>query len=120
MRTLCYLNEINFFETDVRPTKDMTIAQFTSIQAGCPGAPKQTLCKRLGLEPWSAFILRMEWLGFFDERVIPFDCCSPRDIVSLLFSEKLIFAPTEKDMVVLCDEVIAETPRRKKKNTSLP
>lgn len=112
--TICYLNEINFFETDVRPTKDMTIAQFTSIQAGCPGAPKQTLCKRLGLEPWSAFILRMEWLGFFDERVIPFDCCSPRDIVSLLFSEKLIFAPTEKDMVVLCDEVIAEYPDGKK------
>ncbi|MDD3671925.1 MAG: saccharopine dehydrogenase C-terminal domain-containing protein, partial [Synergistaceae bacterium] len=112
--TICYLNEINFFETDVRPTKDMTIAQFTSIQAGCAGAPKQTLCKRLGLEPWSAFILRMEWLGFFDERVIPFDCCSPRDIVSLLFSEKLIFAPTEKDMVVLCDEVIAEYPDGKK------
>lgn len=119
--TICYLNKINFFETDVRTTIGMTIAQFTSSQAGYTGNPKEALCKRFGLEPWSAFILRMEWLGFFEESVLPFESCSPRDVISLLFDKKLLFSPSERDMVVLCDEVIAEYPggERKKFESTL-
>ena len=113
--TICYLNEIKFFETDISPTKEMTIAQFTANQAGSHGDPKKAVCKRLGLGPWSTFILRMEWLGFFEERILPFDSCSPRDVVSLLFGEKLLFKPSERDMIVLCDEVIAEYPRGERK-----
>jgi len=113
--TICYLNKIKFFETDVRPTKGMSIAQFTSIQAGYPGDPREALCKRFGLESWSSFILRMEWLGFFEDTILPFESCSPRDVISLLFDKKLVFGPSERDMVVLCDEVVGESPSGKRK-----
>lgn len=113
--TICYMNEIGFFETEVKPVSGMTFADVTAALAGFPGDPKEALYKRFGLEPWSAFILRMEWLGFFDERPLPFESCSPRDVVSLLFSEKLLFDQSERDIVVLCDEVTAEYPNGKRK-----
>jgi saccharopine dehydrogenase-like NADP-dependent oxidoreductase len=108
--TICYMNEIGFFETEKKPVSGMTFAAYTADLAGYPGDPKKALCKRFGLEEWSAFILRMEWLGVFENKTLPFGSCSPRDVVSLLFSEKLLFGPHEKDLVVLCDEVVAEYP----------
>ena len=108
--TICYMNEIGFFETEAKPVNGMTIAAFSAALAGYPGDPKEAFCRRFGLGPWSTFIIRMEWLGFFDEKPLPFTSCSPRDVVSLLFSEKLVFAQSERDMVVLCDEVTAEYP----------
>ncbi len=113
--TICYLNKIGFFETEKKTAEGMTFASFTAAQAGYPGDPKEALCKRFGLEPWSAFIQRMEWLGFFEEKLLPSASFSPRDVVSLLFAEKLVFGPSEKDMVVLCDEVTAEYPNGDRK-----
>ncbi len=113
--TICYMNEIGFFETEAKPVSGMTFAAFTAALAGSPGDPKEAFCRRFGLGSWSAFILRMEWLGFFDEKPLPFASCSPREVVSLLFSEKLVFDQSERDMVVLCDEVTAEYPDGKRK-----
>lgn len=113
--TICYMNEIGFFDTEVQDTKGITFAQFTARQAGSNGSPKEALCKRFGLKPWSAFILRMGWLGFFDDNLLPFDKGSARDVVSLLFAEKLAFAPEERDLVILCDEVTAIFPDGTKK-----
>jgi hypothetical protein len=63
------------------------------------GDPKEAICKKFGLKPWSAFILRMEWIGFFDDRPLPLEEASPRDVVSLLFAEKLTISPDERDMI---------------------
>ena len=108
--TICYMNEIGFFDTGERDVRGMTFAGFTSRQAGAEGDPEAALCGRFGLEPWSAFIMRMGWLGFFDERPLPFERASARDVVSLLFGEKLVFAPEERDLVVLCDEIVSRFP----------
>jgi saccharopine dehydrogenase-like NADP-dependent oxidoreductase len=112
--TICYMNAIKFFDTDEQDTKGLTFAQFSARQAGASGDPKLAFCARLGLKPWSAFILRMGWLGFFDDRPIPFDRGSARDAVSLLFAEKLVFAPEERDLVVLHDEIKAVFPDGKR------
>lgn len=103
--TICYMNQIGFFDTDMRDTKGMTFAQFTARQAGGTGDAKKAFCERFGLRPWSAFIMRMEWIGFFKNEPLPFEKASARDVVSFLFAEKLVFLPDEKDMVILKDEV---------------
>jgi len=108
--TICYMNQTGFFDTNVQDTKGMTFAEFTARQAGGGGCAKEALCARFGLKPWSAFILRMEWLGFFDDVPLPFDSASARDVVSVLFAKKLVFAPDERDLVLLCDEVTAAYP----------
>lgn len=106
--TICYMNQIGFFETNVQYTHDMSFAEFTSRQCGLSGIPaKEAICTRFGVKEWSSFVLKMEWLGFFDDRKLPFERGSARDVVSCLFSEKLNFGPEEKDLVVLCDEIVA-------------
>jgi saccharopine dehydrogenase (NADP+, L-glutamate forming) len=108
--SICYMNALGFFETEKLDTKGLSFAGFTARQAGSSGDPKKAICKKFGVKPWSAFILRMEWIGFFDDRPLPFDEASPRDVVSLLFAEKLTISPEERDMIVLCDEITAKYP----------
>jgi len=103
--TICYMNRIGFFDTHVQDTKGLTFAQFTARQAGRSGDAKKALCDIFGLEPWSAFIMRMEWIGFFEDRPLLFETASAREVISFLFAEKLVFAPEEKDLVILKDEV---------------
>ena len=108
--TICHMNALGFFETEKQDTKGMSFARFTARQAGSSGGPKEAICEKLGLKPWSAFILKMEWIGFFDDRPLPSDSMSPRDVVSSLFAEKLTISPEERDMIVLCDEITARYP----------
>jgi saccharopine dehydrogenase-like NADP-dependent oxidoreductase len=58
----------------------------------------------------------MEWLGFFENRPLPLQEASPRDVVSILFGEKLVFTPEEKDLVILCDEIKVVNPNGKKQS----
>ena len=109
--TICYMNQIGFFETEPQNTEGMTFAGFTARQCGYEGMEaKEALCRRFDLKGWSAFVLRMGWLGFFDDRPLPFASASARDVVSYLFAEKLNFTPDERDLVVLCDEIVASFP----------
>ena len=104
--TICHMNAIKFFDTDEQNTSGLTFAQFTARQAGAAGKPpREALIEKLGLKKWSTFLLRMEWLGFFDDRPTPFERGSARDVVSFLFAEKLVYTPEERDLVVLVDEV---------------
>jgi saccharopine dehydrogenase-like NADP-dependent oxidoreductase len=118
--TICYMNKIRFFDTDEQDCEGLTFAQFTARQAGraktsCDA--KAALCEKFGLEPWSAFILKMEWLGFFSDRPLPFSRGSARDVVAVLFDEKLTLGPDEKDLVVLIDEITASYPDGRKRVT---
>ena len=52
-------------------------------------------------------MLRFRWLGLLDDGPVPFANVSPRDVVSRLFAEKLVYDKGEKDLVILQDEFIA-------------
>jgi len=112
--TISYMNSLGFFEEEKQDVRGLTFADFTLRQIGVPGKAKEVLCEALNLKPWSAFIMRMEWLGFFDEHFLPFEEASPRDIVSALFAEKLVYSEGERDLVVLCDEIKIITEDGKK------
>ncbi len=120
--TICHMNSLGFFEEDKQDCKGLTFAQFTARQARkADKDPETALCEALGLKPWATFILRMSWLGFFDDRPLPFEEGSARDVVSVLFGEKLFFKPEEKDLVILCDEikVVNADGSRKSYNSTL-
>lgn len=115
--TICHLNAMGFFEEDAKDLTGLTFGRFTAHQAGAEKSadPKKAVCDFLGCREWATVILRMEWLGFFDDRSLPFEKGSPRDVISALFSEKLVYQPGEKDLVILRDEVIASYPGGTKK-----
>lgn len=55
----------------------------------------------LGLPVHGLVLKQMKWLGLFDERPIPLAEGSPRDVLTLLFYEKLLLLPGERDLVVM-------------------
>ena len=117
--TICQMNRIDFFGDEKQNTKGLSFADFTARQAGGTGCPREALMKKLSIPVWSTVLLRMEWLGFFDDRPLPFDEGSPRDVVTALFEEKLVFEPDERDLIVLCDEIkTVDASGRKKTYTS--
>lgn len=113
--TISHMNTLGLFELDEMDLKGMTFAAFTAKLAGSEGDPKQALCRALGIKPWATFLLRMEWMGFFDNRPIPLDRGSARDVVTLLYGEKLVYSKNERDLVVLRDECIATFSDGKKR-----
>ena len=51
----------------------------------------------------------------FDDRPIPASCGCSRDLVRLLFGERLYYRPEERDLVVLKDEFVAFYPATSKR-----
>ncbi len=113
--TICHMNALGFFELGEMDLRGLTFAAFTAKLAGAAGDPKEALCRALGLKPWTAFILRMGWMGFFDERPIPLDRGSARDVVTVLFGEKMVFTKEERDLIILRDECLATFAGGKKR-----
>lgn len=69
--------------------------------------------EKLGLEPDSDIIKRLEWLGLFGEEQVPeFD--NRLDILSYLLEKKLIFKDDEKDMIILQHKFTVENADKSK------
>lgn len=120
--TICHMNALGFFELGEMDLRGLTFAAFTAKLAGAAGGdPKEALCRALGVKPWTAFILKMRWMGFFDDRAIPMERGSARDVVTLLFSEKMVFTKEERDLIILRDECLAAFPdgRRRRYRSTL-
>ena len=107
--TICKMNALGLFEESVLDMKGKTFRSFMAERAGLgkDSDVEPGLCERLRLEPYSTVMLRFGWLGLLDDRPIPFAKGSPRDVVSFLFAEKLVYSEEEKDLVILRDEFVA-------------
>jgi len=62
----------------------------------------------LGLKPYSAVIKRLEWLGLFDDKKLPTDKHTPLDYLNVLTLEKMSLDESERDMIVMHHEFIAD------------
>lgn len=113
--TICHMNALGFFELNEMDLRGMSFARFTAKMAGAEDNPKDALCRALGIKSWATFLLRMGWMGFFEDRVIPMDRGSARDVVAFLFDEKMVFAKHERDLIILRDECLAAFPDGKKR-----
>ena len=71
------------------------------------------VAKKLGLEPDSDIIKRLEWLGLFTEEQVP-DFDNRLDILSYLLEKKLVFKDNEKDMIILQHKFTVENADKSK------
>jgi saccharopine dehydrogenase-like NADP-dependent oxidoreductase len=115
--TIVAMNALGLFSQEREKLEGLTFRAFLAKRCGAadpPGA-EAALCAKLGLRPASAIFLRLKWLGLFDDRPIPASCGCSRDLVRLLFGERLYYRPEERDLVVLKDEFVAFYPATSKR-----
>jgi saccharopine dehydrogenase-like NADP-dependent oxidoreductase len=115
--TIVAMNELDLFSQAPEDLAGLTYAAFTARACGAPkGADAaQALCERLKIKPSTAIFERLQWLGFLDDQPIPAGMRCRRDVVRLLYGEKLFFDPGERDLIVLKDTVVASYPGGKRK-----
>jgi saccharopine dehydrogenase-like NADP-dependent oxidoreductase len=110
--TIVAMNALGLFSQEREQLEDLTFRAFLAKRCGAadPSGAEAALCAKLGLRPASAVFLRLKWLGLFDDRPIPASCGCSRDLVRLLFGERLYYRPEERDLVILKDEFVAFYP----------
>ncbi len=72
----------------------------------------------LNLDTYSTVIKRLEWLGLFSDKKLPDDRDNPLDFLNVLTLSKMPLDKSERDMVVMHHEFIAEYPSKKEYITS--
>jgi saccharopine dehydrogenase-like NADP-dependent oxidoreductase len=110
--TIVAMNALCLVETEEQDFTGMTFRGFMARQAGeaDPAKAEETVCKKLGIGRHSAVFERFTWLGLFDDRPLPMESGSARDVIAFLFDEKLVYAENERDLVILKDEMVAFYP----------
>jgi len=119
--TIVAMNALGLFSQEPEDLAGLSFAAFTARKCGAARSADagRGLCARLGLQPYSAIILRLKWLGFLEERPLPAGLACSRDVVRALYGEKLYFEPDERDLIILKDEVTAAYPDgRRERHTS--
>lgn len=113
--TIVKMNEMGLFEEGKTDLSGLTYKAFTAklVGAGEAEDAEEALLRFLGRESFSTVVLKLKWLGLLDDRKIPFKTGSPRDVVSNLYLEKLVFTDQEQDMVVMEHRYVAQMPGEK-------
>ena len=72
----------------------------------------------LKLTKYSTVIKRMKWLGLFSDKLLPSEKNNPLDFLNVITLEKMTLKPSERDMIVMHHEFIAEYSNKKEYITS--
>lgn len=102
-----------------QPLKDFTGRTFGDVTRHLVGAgpdkdPVKGAAEFLHLEPYSAVIKRLGWLGLFGDEPLPADRDNPLDYLNVLSLKKMALGKQDRDMIVMHHEFIAEYPGGKK------
>jgi len=105
------------------PVKDFSGGTYGDLTRHLIGAkPDDDLArataKFLGLELYATVIKRLEWLGLFSDEKLPEDKDNPLDYLNVLTLSKMLLDKSERDMIVMHHEFIAEYPSKKEYITS--
>ncbi len=94
---------LGLYDQEKRSLEGLTFAGLMRRLTGAPAkAPAlEAAAAFLGLPAHGLVMKQMKWLGLFDEREIPMAKGSPRDVLTLLYYEKLLLLPEERDLVVM-------------------
>ena len=107
-------------EDESHDLEGVTYKQFTVslIGADVNDDIKQAVANKLGLKTSSDIIKQLEWLGLFDDSVIPNRKGTNADVLLGLMQKKMVYAEHEKDMIILHNEAIVEFENRVEKRTA--
>jgi saccharopine dehydrogenase (NADP+, L-glutamate forming) len=82
----------------------------TELAPAAPGADaRAAVAAKLGLEPGSAIVARLAWLGLFETTPLPAPKASVLDNLTALMIERLRYEDGERDMIVLQHEFLARS-----------
>ncbi|HYA49232.1 MAG TPA: saccharopine dehydrogenase C-terminal domain-containing protein [Burkholderiales bacterium] len=110
-RTLMKMGELGLLEeAPVRDWTGRTYRDFLGLLVQAPAGAdvKTAVARRLRLEPGSEVISSLDWLGLFANEPLPVTKGSALDILAARMIERLVYAPGERDMVILRHEFLVE------------
>lgn len=88
------------------------------IGAGAQDDLVQAVAQYLDLKPYATVIKRLAWLGLFGNEQLPADRNTPLDYLNVLTLKKMALDESERDMVVMHHEFIAQYPSKNEYITS--
>lgn len=119
--TITAFLDLGLIENNTRhDLKNMTYANFMAALTGLelPGNILKHTADKLNIGIKDDIIKRMEWLGLFSDNQIPTAEGTCSDVLVDLMLTKMAYAPGEKDMIIVHNEVDAEFPGRTVKRIS--
>ncbi len=107
-------------EKEEKNFEGQTYAQMMASLIGADSIDniKREVSRYLNIAEDDDIMERFDWLGLFAANQIAIEKGIYSDVLVDLMLKKLSYAPGEKDMIIVYDEVIAEFPDRKEKRVS--
>ena len=104
--TMFNLGKVGLLDDAERKSQGMTCADYVRdlLGAGPDEDLRLAAARRMGIAPDCLPAWSLHWLGLFSERPVGHERVSPLDLLGDVMLEKLVYAPGERDMVVLFHE----------------
>jgi len=114
------IKALKMLELDEWDINGLTYKAYMARLAGCQPADdvKRKVAAFLNLPVDAPEIQKFEWLGLFEDTVIPGDRITNLDVLSDLLQAKIMLGENERDMIVLHHEFVAEYGDKKERITS--
>ena len=103
--------------SEEREFGNSSYADFTASLVGASSDEDiiQKTSEFLQTDVQSDVILKLKWLGFFSDTPVEIKSGSNIDLLLDLMLKKMSYAPGEKDMIIVHDEIVAQFPDRREK-----
>ena len=116
MKSLVALNLRN--GTEEKDVSNQIYRQFTTSLVGKSDGTLEDVAAFLQEDPKSDILNRLKWLGLFDETPVSITRGTNVDVLVDLMLKKMSYAPGERDMILVHDEIIAQFGERREKRLS--
>jgi len=105
---------------EIKEYKNTTYVEFMAGVLGVDSTEeiKSVVAEKMGIQPKDDIIKRMEWLGLFSDEQVRTAKGTNSDLLVDLMLEKMSYAPGEKDMIIVHNEITVEFPDRNEKRIS--
>ena len=109
------IKSLGLTDTEARVFENKTYRKIMARQLKLyPANIKEKTAERLNVAIDSPAIVAMEWLGLFDDLLIPFDEGSNFDLIADLMLKKMMLPEGGRDMVIMLHSFLIETADGKK------
>ncbi len=119
--TMINLLKIKLIEnTEEKNFENTTYSQFVAELIGSFNAEdiKMKFAKSLDMEMNDDFVKKLDWIGLFDDVQISINSGTNSNLLVDLMLKKMAYKPSEKDMIIVHNEMVVEFSGRKEKRIS--